>query len=145
LVVDDDELNRIITADLLRDSDTDSGTHFILEVDTAVDGLDALQKLQSGVHYDCVVTDIIMPRLDGRQLCRQMRDSDEYRVSSVPVVGLTGCASEADIKSSLDSGMVACLPKPVDLRTLTGAVTSAIQEREQAAGCGEGQRELDIV
>ena len=119
LVVDDDELNRCITADILSGSHPESG--WALEVDTAVDGLEALELLH--VHqYDCVVTDIIMPRLDGRGLARKIREEE----LGVPVVGLTGCAAELDIQSSLDSGMVACLPKPVDLRTLIRTVRQAM-------------------
>jgi len=118
LVVDDDELNRCITADILGDLDPEQG--LVLDVDTAVDGLEALELLHSQ-HYDCVVTDIIMPNLDGRGLAQMMRKEN----LGIPVVGLTGCASEADVQSSLDSGMVACLPKPVDLHTLITTVKEA--------------------
>merc|ERR550537_7644 len=115
LVVDDDELNRCITADILSDLDPEHG--LVLDVDTAVDGLEALELLHSQ-QYDCVVTDIIMPKLDGRGLAQRMQKEQ----LGVPVVGLTGCASETDVQTSLDSGMVACLPKPVDLRTLIDTV-----------------------
>merc|ERR1711907_439414 len=118
LVVDDDELNRCITADILTELDPEQG--LVLDVDTAVDGLEALKLLHSR-QYDCVVTDIIMPNLDGRGLAQMMRKEN----LGIPVVGLTGCASEADVQSSLDSGMVACLPKPVDLHTLITTVKEA--------------------
>ena len=120
LVVDDDELNRCITADILSDLEPEQGLE--LDVDTAVDGLDALDLLHSR-QYDCVVTDIIMPKLDGRGLAQTMRKEE----LGIPVVGLTGCASRADIQSSLDSGMVACLPKPVDLNTLISTVRQVMR------------------
>lgn len=119
LVVDDDSLNRCITAEILSDSDPEDG--WALDVDTAVDGLEALELLHSQ-QYDCVVTDIIMPKLDGRGLAHKMREE----ALGVPVVGLTGCAAETDIQASLDSGMVACLPKPVDLHTLIRTVRQAM-------------------
>lgn len=119
LVVDDDELNRCITADILRDSDPENG--WALDVDAAVDGLEALELLHSQ-QYNCVVTDINMPKLDGRGLAQKVREA----ALGVPVVGMTGCAAATDIQTSLDSGMVACLPKPVDLHTLIRTVRQVI-------------------
>merc|ERR1711907_813437 len=92
LVVDDDELNRCITADILGELDPEEG--LVLDVDTAVDGLEALEKLHSQ-HYDCVVTDIIMPNLDGRGLAQRIHKEK----LGTPVVGLSGCAAETDVRS----------------------------------------------
>ena len=143
LVVDDDELNRCITGEMLsvvagtRDgrADTDTLQQFEFVVDTATDGLEALEALRSS-QYDAVVTDVIMPNLDGKRLCRCMHESvpTQQHMMHIPVVGLTGCASTADMQSCLEAGMVACLGKPVDLYTLTRTVTEAILAAEKGAG-----------
>lgn len=130
LVVDDDELNRCITAEMLsavEGTDNDGRQQFKFEIDTATDGVHALEMLSGSSQYDIVVTDVIMPRLDGRGLCRTMHETSRC----MPVVGLTGCASAADMRSCLEAGMVACLAKPVDLHTLTCTVTEAILAAEK--------------
>jgi CheY-like chemotaxis protein len=56
------------------------------DVDTAVDGLDGIQKFDEG-HYDIVITDIRMPGVDGIGVVEHIRNSNKQ---SVPVIAITG-------------------------------------------------------
>ena len=64
-----------------------------MEVDTAVDGLDALDRME--VRFpDVVISDVEMPRMDGYDLLRKLRDDDRYR--GVPVFMVTSRDSQED-------------------------------------------------
>jgi chemosensory pili system protein ChpA (sensor histidine kinase/response regulator) len=64
-----------------------------MEVDTAVDGLDALDRME--VRFpDIVISDVEMPRMDGYDLLRKLRDDDRYR--GVPVFMVTSRDSQED-------------------------------------------------
>jgi two-component system, chemotaxis family, sensor kinase CheA len=79
------------------------------EVVTAVDGLDAWNKLATR-NFDAVVTDIIMPNLDGLGLTERIRR--ERRYADLPVILVTSLASDADRKRGLEAGANAYLAKP---------------------------------
>jgi len=70
-------------------------------VDTAIDGMDGLEKLQSG-HYDMLVTDLEMPRLDGFGLVRQVRNQPEYK--ELPIVVISTRESAEDRMRALEVG-----------------------------------------
>jgi len=70
-------------------------------VDTAIDGLDALEKLQSK-EYDMVVTDLEMPRLDGFGLVRRIRN--QSRFEDLPLMIISTRESTEDRMRALESG-----------------------------------------
>ncbi len=70
-------------------------------VDTAIDGMDGLEKLQTS-HYDMLVTDLEMPRLDGFGLVRQIRNQPEYR--ELPIVVISTRESSEDRMRALEVG-----------------------------------------
>ena len=70
-------------------------------VDTAIDGMDGLEKLQTS-HYDMLVTDLEMPRLDGFGLVRQIRNQPEY--SELPIVVISTRESSEDRMRALEVG-----------------------------------------
>jgi CheY-like chemotaxis protein len=78
------------------------------QVVTAENGLDALNKL--GQHrFDLVVTDILMPKMDGFTLTREIRGSE--RTKNLPVVIVTSMESETDKRRGLEVGADAYLVK----------------------------------
>lgn len=77
-------------------------------VTTAVDGFDALDKLSSGA-YDLVVSDVEMPRIDGFQLTRSIRN--EPRLAELPVIIVTSLASEDHRRRGLEAGAQAYIVK----------------------------------
>jgi chemotaxis protein histidine kinase CheA len=82
-------------------------THGYL-VDTAVDGLDALDRVIGG-RYDLIVSDIEMPRMDGFELCRTLKKKEEYK--NIPVVMVTSLQKEEDKRRGMEVGAAAYLVK----------------------------------
>jgi two-component system, chemotaxis family, sensor kinase CheA len=78
------------------------------EVTTAVDGLDALDKLRA-TSYDLVVSDVEMPRVDGFQLTTQIRR--DLGLTDLPVVIITSLASETHRRRGLEAGAQAYIVK----------------------------------
>jgi two-component system chemotaxis sensor kinase CheA len=78
------------------------------EVTTAVDGLDALDKLRAA-SYDLVVSDVEMPRVDGFQLTTQIRR--DLGLIDLPVVIITSLASETHRRRGLEAGAQAYIVK----------------------------------
>lgn len=79
------------------------------EVIEAVDGEDAFNKLVSR-SFDAVVTDILMPNMDGLALTRKIRGDKKY--SELPVILVTSLASDEDRKKGLEAGANAYIAKP---------------------------------
>jgi PAS domain S-box-containing protein len=107
LVVDDVPANRGLLLDLL------GSLGFVLE--EATDGEALLAKAQA-TRPDLVITDIVMPRLDGVQATQQMRRMPS--LESVPVLLVSATVSGADTDRYLAAGANAFLPKPIDVRLL---------------------------
>jgi two-component system, chemotaxis family, sensor kinase CheA len=78
------------------------------EVVTAVDGLDAFNKLKTR-DFDAVISDVQMPNLDGLQLTTKIRQQKEY--SELPIILVTSLASDEDRKRGADAGANAYIPK----------------------------------
>ena len=78
------------------------------QVTTAIDGLDALTTLRK-THFDLLVSDVEMPRLNGFELTTQIRSDECY--SQLPVVLVTGLDSQADRDRGIDAGANAYLIK----------------------------------
>lgn len=89
------------------------GTHFLeaggLEVDTAVDGLDALEKLRSG-RFRIVVTDLEMPRMHGYELIGAIRRHPRYH--RLPVIVCSSRSSERHRERAHEMGAQGYLTKP---------------------------------
>ncbi|HMK75118.1 MAG TPA: hybrid sensor histidine kinase/response regulator [Thermodesulfobacteriota bacterium] len=82
-------------------------THGYL-VDTAVDGLDALDRMVDN-QYDLIVSDVEMPRMDGFELCRTLKNNEGYK--DIPVVMVTALQKEEDKRRGIEVGAAAYLVK----------------------------------
>ena len=78
------------------------------EVVTAVDGLDAFNKLKTR-YFDALISDVQMPNLDGLGLTTKIRQQKEY--SELPIILVTSLASDEDRKRGADAGANAYIPK----------------------------------
>ncbi len=122
LVVEDNEINREITEEFL----TDLG----FKVDTATDGADAVKKVQSSDPYDIILMDIQMPVMDGYEAAKAIRGlSDEVR-SKVPIIAVTADTYSASQEKSLEAGMNAHCPKPVNFTSLCDMISTLLSSRE---------------
>ena len=101
-------------------------------VDYAADGRAALQ-LGLDNRYDAVVLDVMLPGLDGLEVCRRLRD--EAR-SSAPVLMLTARDTLADKLAGFDSGADDYLVKPFDLAELEARLRSLLR---RSRGVAQGE------
>jgi CheY-like chemotaxis protein/anti-sigma regulatory factor (Ser/Thr protein kinase) len=116
LFVDDDPDLRETLCDLLRNAD--------LEVVPAADGAEGLEKLDEDPHgFDAVVTDRLMPRIDGIELLRAVKE--RRGLALLPVIILTVAAEKEQVVEGIDAGAYAYLPKPVDADVLVSIIRSA--------------------
>ena len=87
----------------------------------AFNGLEGLKKLQS-FQPDLVILDLMMPELDGLEVCREIRKDN-----SVPVIMLTARGEESDIVAGLEVGADDYLTKPFSLRELAARVKAGLR------------------
>ncbi|EME19490.1 MULTISPECIES: response regulator transcription factor [Rhodococcus] len=114
LVVDDDRAVR----ESLRRSLTFNG----YTVDLAVDGLNALEKVAES-RPDAVVLDVMMPRLDGLEVCRRLRSAGD----DLPILVLTARDSVSERVAGLDAGADDYLPKPFALEELLARLRALLR------------------
>ena len=95
-------------------------------VTTASDGADALAKLELSAP-DLILSDTRLPRLDGYELVRRMKDRGEY--AAIPIVFLTGQKSIEDKIRGLELGVEDYLTKPILVRELIARVNLLLARR----------------
>jgi two-component system, OmpR family, phosphate regulon response regulator PhoB len=118
LVADDEEdLRELVSYRLSR-----SG----YEVVEAVDGQEALE-LATERTPDLMVLDVMMPRLDGYELTRRVREQDSLR--NVPVILLTARSQETDVSRGFDVGADDYLKKPFNPDELVARVRAVLGRR----------------
>ena len=109
LVVDDNNLNREILVEALREEG------FI--VDEAIDGSFAIEKLRDAEPgtYELVILDLQMPVMDGYETTKIIRNFKDNRVSQIPIVAVTADALPEEKTRAFNCGVNAYLVKPVDM------------------------------
>ncbi|UJP65249.1 response regulator [Mongoliitalea daihaiensis] len=107
LVVDDDAVARLI---LKKVFEKENHTVF-----TACDGIEALEILAVEKDFNVVITDIMMPNMDGLMLLSEIKKSSKMR--SIPIIGFTAGNIEVYKRKSKDS-FDELLPKPMDFYQL---------------------------
>ncbi|ORB74586.1 two-component system response regulator MprA [Mycobacterium scrofulaceum] len=114
LVVDDDRAVR----ESLRRSLSFNG----YSVELAHDGLEALEMIASD-RPDALVLDVMMPRLDGLEVCRQLRSTGD----DLPILVLTARDSVSERVAGLDAGADDYLPKPFALEELLARMRALLR------------------
>ena len=116
LIVEDEvSISDIVKFNLLKEG---------FEIDTAYDGEEGLKKAQS-LNYDLVLLDIMLPQMDGFQVCRKVRET-----SSVPIIMLTAKEDEVDKVLGLELGADDYITKPFGMRELIARVKANIRRIE---------------
>lgn len=101
LVVEDDHDLRRMMQIMLKS---------VAEVVVAVDGMDAYAMLRNGMRPSLIITDVMMPRMDGLSLVRRLKEDDE--LSRIPVIMLTAKDGPKDFVAGINSGARHYLTKP---------------------------------
>ena len=120
LLVEDNELNREIACCLLDDAG--------YAVDTAENGEVAVGMIEEAdaCAYDLVLMDIQMPVMDGYAATRAIRALPDPLRASLPIIAVSANAFSEDRKRSLESGMDAHLPKPLDVHRLQSLIEKVV-------------------
>lgn len=129
LVVDDSAMVREYHAAALRESG--------FQVEWAANGYEAMEKAISG-QYDLLIVDVNMPKMDGYELVRTLRENDGTR--SLPVIMVTTEKSEADCLEGFRCGANVFLTKPVENTYLAqiARVVLGVTEGGRPAGNSTG-------
>lgn len=99
------------------------------DVITAYDGEEALKKVKE--KPDLIVLDVMMPKMDGYEVCRRLRDDKEFE--NIPVIFLTAKSSEMDEIHGLNLGADDFIQKPVSPMKIIARVKSNLRKAENAA------------
>jgi DNA-binding response OmpR family regulator len=132
LLVDDEQsIQTLLSYPLRRDG---------YEVVQAKDGLEALEKFEEQP-FDLVVLDVMLPRLDGLEVCRRLRSA-----SSVPIIMLTAKSEEIDKVVGLELGADDYITKPFSLREFSSRIKAALRRSEMSSSprSDEDEESLEV-
>jgi DNA-binding response OmpR family regulator len=109
------------------------------EVLTAGDGLRALD-LARRERPDVIVLDLMLPELDGLDVCRAIRRSPSLPLRAVPILMLTARADEVDKVVGLELGADDYVTKPFSMRELLARLKAMVRRAQMEAEAPEGDR-----
>jgi CheY-like chemotaxis protein/HPt (histidine-containing phosphotransfer) domain-containing protein/anti-sigma regulatory factor (Ser/Thr protein kinase) len=118
LIVDDMESNLYVAKGLLAP--------YEIQVDTALSGFEAINKVKSGQVYDIIFMDHMMPRMDGIEATKILREMGYSR----PIVALTANAVTGQAEMFLQNGLDEFISKPVDTRQLNQVLNKLIRDKQ---------------
>jgi DNA-binding response OmpR family regulator len=129
LLVDDEQpVQKLLTYPLEKEG---------YEVVPALDGQEALANFEQG-QFDLVVLDIMLPKIDGLEVCRRLRAQ-----SSVPIIMLTAKAEEIDKVLGLELGADDYITKPFSMREFRSRVRAALRRAEMEPDYEPGEEPLE--
>lgn len=118
LVVEDSLTQRQMISDLLKDSDLKTS------VISVSDGVEALEQIKNR-RPDLVVLDIVMPRMNGYEVCRQIKT--DPKTQNVPVVMCSSKGEEFDRYWGMKQGADAYIAKPFEPTELIGTIKQLLR------------------
>ena len=113
LVVDDEESARFVIKDILED--------YGYKVTVASNGQEGLEYFNNGNNFKLVITDIMMPKMDGIELTRYIRNSDK---PNTPIIGITAYIGNKDIDENLFNSIVS---KPFNMTSLAKIISKHLE------------------
>lgn len=120
MVVDDNQYNREIACELLREN----GAH-IIECASGSEAVDYI-KYRNGI-VDIILMDVCMPDMDGFEATRLIRQLEKDRWQDIPIVAMTANAFDEDRKKALEHGMNGHIAKPFDIDTFAETVLEYVK------------------
>lgn len=107
LIVDDNKLNLKVALRLL--------SHHNFEIDELTSGIDCIEKIKSGAHYDLLLLDDMMPKMSGVQTLQKLKELPNY---NIPTVALTANALSGMREQYIAKGFDDYLAKPIEKEEL---------------------------
>ncbi|MDR1812653.1 MAG: response regulator [Candidatus Fibromonas sp.] len=118
LIVDDVESNLYVARGLMAP--------YGLSIDIATNGFEAIEKIRAGMVYDIIFMDHMMPKMDGMEATKIIRDLGYEN----PIVALTANAVAGQLKLFLESGFDEFISKPIDIRQLNAVLNKLIRDKQ---------------
>ena len=124
LLVEDSESDVVLTQALLKDAKV------VNHLSVARDGEEALRRVRlEGEHRDAprpdlILLDLNLPRMDGREVLRELKQSPDPELRRIPVVVLTTSVLERDVLAAYEQHANAYIPKPIDLDQFASVVNA---------------------
>ncbi len=120
LVIEDDEdIQILIKHNLIREG---------FKVTTVGNGLDGINKIRQET-FDCILLDLMLPGVDGLEICRQLKK--DPNTQHIPVIMVTAKGEESDIVAGLELGADDYIVKPFSPRILVARVRSILRRKNQ--------------
>jgi len=146
LVIDDDFINRVVISRMLAKEDA----YDVIDCNTAIEALELMgiykEKEQykiKGDHvdkFDLILSDIMMPQMDGFEFCEVVRSIEELNL--LPIILITGANDEEFINKSFDKGANDYINKPIYYKELHARVKLAIDLKNESLIVREKETEL---
>ena len=131
LLVDDEQpIQTLLSFPLQRDG---------YEVVAAADGREALARFSEQV-FDLVVLDLMLPRMDGLEVCRRLRAKGQ----TVPIIMLTAKSDEIDKVLGLELGADDYITKPFSMREFRSRVKAALRRAGMARADADDERPVEV-
>jgi len=118
LIVDDVETNIYVAEGLIR--------LYRIQIDTAMSGQEAIDKINEGNVYDVIFMDHMMPEMDGIEAVKILRDSGY----SAPIIALTANAVYGQADMFLQNGFDDFISKPIDIRQLNSVLNRYVRDKQ---------------
>lgn len=134
LLVEDSRTQRLLVEAKLREEG-----HEVVEAGNGKEALDAVAREEPG-YFDLVISDIMMPEMDGISLLRQIRA--RFSRIELPVIVATGKDRSEDVVAGLQAGANDYVAKPVDLAVLLARVDTQLSLKRAHAALHDAQRAL---
>lgn len=133
LIVDDNPVVLLRFSELLRSAGFD-----VLEARSGVEGLQQARQH----HPDLVLLDVMLPDVNGVDLCRQMKEDPELKLLFVVLLSSTLTSSGSQV-AGLDAGADGYIARPMDNRELLARVQSLLRIQQTEAALRTAQQELE--
>jgi len=134
LIAEDQPITRTLLEDILQDD---------YEVVKAIDGKDALERLEQDKDIDLVLLDVIMPELDGFEVCERLKENDATK--DIPVIILTIMDQDRQEARGFELGVADYISKPVNRIRLLSRVKNQLVIKKQRDLLAEKNAELQVA
>lgn len=125
LVAEDNEINWEIMQKILEED------HVVCQ--RAKDGKECIEMMEQSKEdaYDCILMDIQMPLVDGKEATKRIRRSERKYVKNIMIIAMTADAFAEDVQECMEVGMDGHLPKPIDIRKLREVLRNVKQKKDK--------------
>ncbi len=118
LLVEDDPMTQVLIKSILVENDH---TVFV-----SPSGEHALATLQANNNFDILVTDVMMPGMDGRELISKITTDDN--INEMPIILISGAIKSSEVWALLESGAAYFIPKPVKKDVILEYIALCLQD-----------------